>query len=47
MLMQNNADLVYSVFIGMLLANVLMLVFGLRAARLFALVRRRFWPRRT
>ncbi len=38
MLMQNNADLVYSVFIGMLLANVLMLVFGLRAARLFALV---------
>lgn len=38
MLMQNNPDLVYSVFIGMLLANVLMLVFGLRAARLFALV---------
>ncbi|MCH4813853.1 tripartite tricarboxylate transporter permease [Halomonas neptunia] len=38
MLMQNNSDLVYSVFIGMLLANVLMLIFGLRAARLFALV---------
>ncbi|SDF18751.1 putative tricarboxylic transport membrane protein [Salipiger thiooxidans] len=38
MLMQNNSDLVYSVFIGMLLANVLMLVFGLRAARLFAVV---------
>jgi putative tricarboxylic transport membrane protein len=38
MLMQNNSDLVYSVFIGMLLANILMLVFGLRAARLFAVV---------
>jgi putative tricarboxylic transport membrane protein len=35
-----NSDLVYSVFIGMMLANVLMLAFGLRAARYFALILR-------
>ncbi|WP_339851937.1 tripartite tricarboxylate transporter permease [Roseovarius nubinhibens] len=44
MLMQNNSDLVYSVFIGMMLANILMLVFGLRAARVFALVLRAPYP---
>lgn len=38
LLMTNNAQLVYSVFIGMMLANVLMLVFGLKAARYFALI---------
>jgi putative tricarboxylic transport membrane protein len=44
MLMQNNSDLVYSVFIGMMLANILMLVFGLRAARLFALILKAPYP---
>lgn len=44
MLMQNNSDLVYSVFIGMMLANILMLVFGLRATRLFALVLKAPYP---
>ncbi|MFV0245466.1 MAG: tripartite tricarboxylate transporter permease [Qingshengfaniella sp.] len=38
LMMVQNKELVYSVFIGMLLANILMLVFGLRAARLFAKV---------
>lgn len=37
-LMETNAQLVYTVFIGMFLANILMLVFGIRAARYFALV---------
>lgn len=36
MLLIQNKDLVYSVFIGMLLANVLMIFVGLRAARYFA-----------
>jgi putative tricarboxylic transport membrane protein len=40
LLMEQNPQLVYSVFIGMLLANALMLIFGLRAARYFALVLR-------
>jgi putative tricarboxylic transport membrane protein len=40
LLMEQNTQLVYSVFIGMLLANVLMLVVGLRAARYFALILR-------
>lgn len=38
LLLENNAQLVYTVFIGMFLANILMLVFGIRAARYFALV---------
>lgn len=38
LLMTNNAQLVYSVFIGMMLANILMLVFGLKAARYFSLI---------
>lgn len=38
LLMIQNKELVYSVFIGMMLANILMLVFGLHAARLFAKV---------
>lgn len=38
LLMTNNTELVYSVFIGMMLSNVLMLVFGLRAARFFSLI---------
>ncbi|WP_417708702.1 tripartite tricarboxylate transporter permease [Roseibium aggregatum] len=37
-LMQTNSDLVYSVFIGMMLANLLMLIVGVRMARYFALV---------
>jgi putative tricarboxylic transport membrane protein len=36
MLMTTNKELVYSVFIGMLLANLIMIFFGLRAARYFA-----------
>lgn len=36
LMMTENRDLVYSVFIGMFFANILMLVFGLRAARYFA-----------
>lgn len=36
LLMENNALLVYTVFISMMFANVLMLIFGLRAARYFA-----------
>jgi putative tricarboxylic transport membrane protein len=38
MLMQTNPTLVYSIFIAMLIANVLMIVLGLRAARYFALI---------
>ncbi|ETX28995.1 tripartite tricarboxylate transporter permease [Roseivivax isoporae] len=38
LLMEQNTRLVYSVFISMMLANVLMLFFGVRAARYFALV---------
>jgi len=38
LLMENNTQLVYTVFIGMFIANILMLVFGIRAARYFALV---------
>lgn len=38
LLMENNTLLVYAVFISMMFANVLMLVFGLRAARYFALI---------
>jgi putative tricarboxylic transport membrane protein len=37
-LMQTNSDLVYSVFIGMMLANLLMLIVGVRMARYFALI---------
>jgi putative tricarboxylic transport membrane protein len=40
LLMQQNAILVFSVFIGMMLANILMLVIGIRAARYFALILR-------
>lgn len=40
LLMAQNIQLVYSVFIGMLLANLLMLVVALRAARYFALILR-------
>ncbi|WP_349367711.1 tripartite tricarboxylate transporter permease [Salinarimonas sp.] len=40
LLMQQNPILVFSVFIGMMLANLLMLVIGIRAARYFALVLR-------
>jgi putative tricarboxylic transport membrane protein len=36
LLMENNTLLVYTVFISMMLANVLMLIFGVRAARYFA-----------
>jgi len=38
LLMENNTLLVYTVFISMMLANVLMLIFGIRAARYFALI---------
>lgn len=38
LLMETNTQLVYTVFIGMFIANILMLVFGIRAARYFALV---------
>ncbi|WP_375552288.1 tripartite tricarboxylate transporter permease [Rhodophyticola porphyridii] len=38
LLMQTNTQLVYTVFIGMFIANILMLIFGIRAARYFALV---------
>jgi putative tricarboxylic transport membrane protein len=38
LLMEQNTRLVYSVFIAMMFANVLMLAFGLRAARYFALI---------
>ena len=38
LLMETNTQLVFTVFIGMFLANILMLVFGVRAARYFALV---------
>ncbi len=37
-MMEQNSVLVYSVFISMMVANVLMLFFGIRAARYFALV---------
>jgi putative tricarboxylic transport membrane protein len=40
LLVQQNSDLVFSIFIGMMLANILMLAFGLRLARFFALVLR-------
>ncbi|MDK2986169.1 MAG: putative tricarboxylic transport rane protein [Clostridia bacterium] len=36
MLFQNNADLVFAIYIGLILANVLMLIFGLMGAKLFA-----------
>lgn len=38
LLLQNNADLVYQIFVGMLVANVFLLVFGLLGARVFAKV---------
>jgi putative tricarboxylic transport membrane protein len=38
LLMQTNATLVYSIFIAMLIANLLMIVIGLRAARYFAVI---------
>lgn len=38
LLMETNTQLVYTVFIGMFLANILMLVFGIRMARYFALI---------
>ena len=38
LLMQTNPTLVYSIFIAMLIANVLMIVIGLRAARYFAVI---------
>jgi putative tricarboxylic transport membrane protein len=38
LLMENNTLLVYTVFISMMVANVLMLAFGVRAARYFALI---------
>ncbi|RMA42276.1 tripartite tricarboxylate transporter permease [Rhodophyticola porphyridii] len=38
LLMETNTQLVYTVFIGMFIANILMLIFGIRAARYFALV---------
>ncbi|WJY22957.1 tripartite tricarboxylate transporter permease [Fontisubflavum oceani] len=38
LLMETNTQLVYTVFIGMFVANILMLIFGIRAARYFALV---------
>ena len=40
LLVQQNSDIVFSIFIGMMLANILMLAFGLRLARFFALVLR-------
>ncbi len=40
LLMAQNTQLVYSVFIGMLLANLLMLLVGIRFARYFALILR-------
>ena len=38
LLMEQNTLLVYTVFIAMMVANILMLVFGVRAARYFALI---------
>ncbi len=38
LLLQNNADLVYQIFVGMFFANVVMLVLGLAGARFFAKV---------
>jgi putative tricarboxylic transport membrane protein len=38
MLMVQNQDLVYSIFIGMLVANILMLFFGIKIASHFAKV---------
>ncbi|MEL6595483.1 MAG: tripartite tricarboxylate transporter permease [Pseudomonadota bacterium] len=38
LLMETNTQLVYTVFIGMFIANILMLIFGIRMARYFALV---------
>lgn len=44
MLMQNNPTLVYSVFVGMMLATLLMLFLGLYSARIFALALRAPYP---
>lgn len=38
LLLQNNAELVYQIFVGMFFANVFMLIFGLLGARLLAKV---------
>ncbi|MCC7326572.1 MAG: tripartite tricarboxylate transporter permease [Burkholderiales bacterium] len=38
LLMLQNKELVFSVFVGMMLANLLMIVFGLKAATIFAKV---------
>lgn len=38
LLLQNNADLVYQIFVGMFVANLFLLAFGLLGARLFAKV---------
>lgn len=38
LLLQNNADLVYKIFAGLMVANVMLLTFGLAGARLFARV---------
>ena len=38
LLMEQNTRLVYSVFIAMMMANLLMLFFGVRAAKYFALI---------
>jgi len=38
MLFANNQDLVYSIYIGFIIANILMLVFGLAGAKYFAKV---------
>lgn len=38
LLMETNTQLVYTVFIGMFIANILMLIFGIRMARYFALI---------
>ena len=38
LLLQNNADLVYQIFVGMFVANVAILLFGLLGARFFARV---------
>ncbi len=44
LLMEQNTNLVYSVFIGMLLANILMLAIGVRFARYFALILKAPYP---
>lgn len=40
LLLRNNAELVYQIFVGLFIANIFMLVFGLLGARLFAKVLR-------